>query len=98
MVTAAAVGNQIKIAIAKGRTQCATLVPIYKHATIVSPLLSELKRLSRKIEAVNLEVLLGEEYRVRPGSASQVKNPRAWSEPCSQDIRNQFGGRVGVIP
>ena len=98
MVTATSVSNQIKIIIAKGRTQSATLVPIYKHATIASPLLGEQKRLCRKIEAVNLEVLLGEEYRIRPRSAPQVEDPRPWSEPCSQDVRDQFGRRVGVIP
>jgi len=52
-------------------------MPINNHAAIVSTLFGEQERLCRKVEAVSLIVLLGEEYRIGSRSASQVKHPRA---------------------
>lgn len=73
-------------------------MPINNHAAIVSTLFGEQERLCRKVEAVSLIVLLGEEYRIGSRSASQVKHPRARSQSCSKYVRNQFSGRRGVIP
>jgi len=98
MMKATTVSNQIKITIVKRRFQGAAFMPINNHAAIVSTLFGEQERLCRKVEAVSLIVLLGEEYRIGSRSASQVKHPRARREPGSKYVCNHFSRWRGVVP
>ena len=86
MVTATSVSNQIKIIIAKGRTQSATLVPIYKHATIAARCWRT-EALLPKNRGREPRSLAWRGISHPPRSAPQVEDPRPWSEPCSQDVR-----------
>lgn len=91
MMKATTVSNQIKITIVKRRFQGAAFMPINNHAAIVSTLFGEQERLCRKVEAVSLIVLLGEEYRIGSRSASQVKHPGAqgaWLQVCMQSFQS----------
>jgi hypothetical protein len=74
VVKAAPVGNQVKIAVVKGRVQSATFAPINGYVQFTGVLFSKSERLFGKIDAMGFKILLGEEDRIRSRPASQVEH------------------------